>query len=320
MLKKVAKSRQCKFYCESCDYGSNKKINFEKHLLTKKHNAQKCSKKVAKSSQNKFYCESCDYGSNKKTDFEKHLLTKKHNAQKCDKVAKKSSHFFCDCGKEYKHQQSLMRHKSTCGSCKNYDEKIVEKQIDYKDMFIDIMNENKELRKTITDMVPKIGNNNNSNNTNNFNINVFLNEKCKDAINIDQFIKSIEISLEQLDFTKQNGLAEGLGNLLIENMNKLSIYERPVHCTDVKRETLYIKDNDNWERDNDKFKIKRAIREVSNKQFKSLEKWNKENLDLESEEKKDEFIKILTTISEDCSTIDNKIIKKICNKSYLDKK
>ena len=276
-------------------------------------------KKVAKSSQYKFYCESCDYGSNKKINFEKHLLTKKHNAQKCYKVATKSSLFFCDCGKEYKHQQSLMRHKITCVSCKICDEKKVEKQIDYKDMFIDIMNENKELRKTITDMVPKIGNNN-SNNTNNFNINVFLNEKCKDAINIDQFIKSIQISLEQLDFTKQNGLAEGLGNLLIENMNKLSIYERPVHCTDVKRETLYIKDNDNWERDNDKFKIKRAIREVSNKQFKSLEKWNKEKLALESEEKKDEFIKILTTISEDCSTIDNKIIKKICNKSYLDKK
>jgi hypothetical protein len=320
MLKKVAKSSQYKFYCESCDYGSNKKINFEKHLLTKKHNAQKCSKKVEKSNQYKFYCESCDYNTNKKTDFEKHLLTKKHNAQKSDKVATKSSLFFCDCGKEYKHQQSLQRHKITCVSCKICNEKIVEKQIDYKDMFIDIMNENKELRKTITDMVPKIGNNNNSNNTNNFNINVFLNEKCKDAINIDQFIKSIEISLEQLDFTKQNGLAEGLGNLLIENMNKLSIYERPVHCTDVKRETLYIKDNDNWERDNDKFKIKRAIREVSNKQFKSLEKWNKQNLDLNSEEKKDEFIKILTTVSEDCSTIDNKIIKKICNKSYLDKK
>ena len=118
MLKKVAKSRQYKFYCESCDYGSNKKINFEKHLLTKKHNAQKCSKKVAKSSPKNYYCESCDYNTNKKTDFEKHLLTKKHNAQKCDKVAKKSSHFFCDCGKEYKHQQSLMRFKSTCGSCK----------------------------------------------------------------------------------------------------------------------------------------------------------------------------------------------------------
>jgi len=278
-------------------------------------------KKVAEKSPIFFYCEKCDYKSNKKSDFEKHLQTIKHNAQKCSKMLTKSRQYQCHCGKEYKHLQSFNRHQKFCIQDENTQDKK-DINTDYKEMFINMMNENKELRKTITDMVPKIGSNNtnNTNNTNNFNINLFLNEECKEAINIDDFIKSIEISLEQLDFTKKNGLAEGLGNLLIENMNKLSLYERPMHCTDIKRETIYIKDNDIWEKDNGKTKIKKAIKEVSNKQFKSIKKWTNENSNLDTEEKKEDFVKMLTTISKDSSTVDNKIIKKICSKSYLDKK
>ena len=98
----------------------------------------------------------------------------------------------------------------------------------------------------------QVGNNNTVNNVNNLeknlNINIFLNENCKDALNIGEFVKQIKFNLDEIDFTKDNGLAEGLSKAIIENMNKLSLYERPLHCTDDKRETLYIKDNDSWKK------------------------------------------------------------------------
>jgi hypothetical protein len=135
---------------------------------------------------------------------------------------------------------------------------------------------NKEMREIIikqqdqiSELLPKIGNNfiTNNNNNNKFNIQVFLNERCKDAINMSDFIKSIQVSLQQLDYTKQNGIVNGLSNVIIENMNKLGLYQRPIHCTDIKRESLYIKDDDNWEKDVNKEKIRKAIKRDWNELF-----------------------------------------------------
>ena len=95
----------------------------------------------------------------------------------------------------------------------------------------------------ISELIPKVGNNNTINNNQKFNIHVFLNEQCKDALNLSDFVKSLHVTLEQLDFTNKNGLADGISKTIIDNMSKLSIYERPLHCTDIKRETLYIKEN-----------------------------------------------------------------------------
>ena len=117
----------------------------------------------------------------------------------------------------------------------------------------------------MSELIPQIGNNNNTNNK--LNINVFLNTQCKDALNMDEFIQSIQVSMEQLEYTKKHGLEQGLSRTIMENINKLSLYERPLHCTDTKRETLYIKDNNNWERDKSKIKIKikEVIKSTSNK-------------------------------------------------------
>ena len=120
---------------------------------------------------------------------------------------------------------------------------------------------------------------------------MFLNEKCKDAININDFVKSIEISLEQLNFTKNKGLTEGLSNAIVENMNKLSLYERPLHCTDIKRETLYIKDDNKWEKNDSKDKLKKAIKKASSKNYEALNKWIKENPDYMEDENKKTFCK-----------------------------
>ena len=171
----------------------------------------------------------------------------------------------------------------------------------------------------ISELIPKVGNNNNNNIQNNkFNIQVFLNERCKDAINMSDFIKSIQVSLQQLDYTKQNGLVNGLSNVIIENMNKLGLYQRPIHCTDIKRESLYIKDDDNWEKDVNKEKIKKAIKDVSTKQFCALSKWTKENPDFQNNENKQNYYThTLVAIANNKQHNDDKIIKKLCTSSYI---
>ena len=153
------------------------------------------------------------------------------------------------------------------------NKKLITENNDIKNLLVNqqrqLLEQQKQIgiqQKQLGDMVPKIGNNITNNNTANikqkFNINIFLNEQCKDAINMNDFIKQIQLTLDNLDFTKNNGLTEGLSNIFIENMNKLSLYERPLHCTDNKRETLYIKDNDSWEKDKNKNKIKEAIKSL----------------------------------------------------------
>ena len=147
---------------------------------------------------------------------------------------------------------------------------------------------------------------------------MFLNDRCKDAINIDEFIKSIQISVQQLDFIKNEGIEIGISNVILDNINKLGVYKRPLHCTDTKREIIYIKDQNEWERDNDKTKIKKAIRDVSDKQYSALKEWIDENPDYqEVENKQDYFVKTLSIIGENTKTIDEKVIKKLCNNTYI---
>jgi len=204
----------------------------------------------------KFVCEKCYFKSNKLGDYKRHVLTAKHmndtNSYGSDTVPKI---YVCNCGKSYKHRQNLFSHKKKCnfGSTESKLENTImktdEENMDYKHMFMTMINENKELRdivvsqqNQISELIPKVGNNNNNTiNKNKFNINVFLNEQCKDALTMNEFINDIKISIEDLMHTKNNGITEGVSKIFIKNMNKLSLYERPIHCTDVKRETVYIK-------------------------------------------------------------------------------
>ena len=174
-----------------------------------------------------------------------------------------------------------------------------------------------EQHKQLFEIVPKIGNNT-INNNQRFNINVFLNEKCKDAINMTDFIKSIEVSLQQLDFTKQNGLAHGLSKTIIDNMNKLSLYERPLHCTDLKRETLYIKDENEWSKDASKEKIKKAIKKATSKNYNALQEWKEENPDfMNNDNKTDYFTKTISIIGKSGDATEEKIIKNLCKETYI---
>jgi len=298
------------------------------------------NKKIPKNPIN-FYCEKCNYNTCSKKDFNKHLLTVKHKSRINDnKNTNNNNLFICEnCNKEYCYLSGLLRHKKKCFiiETKEIINDLSNSQLTISnDSIIQLLNDNKELKniifqqqnqlmkqqEQISELIPKVGNNNNTthNNTQNnkFNIQVFLNEQCKDAINMSDFIKSLHVTLEQLDFTKQNGLANGLTKTIIDNMSKLSIYQRPLHCTDTKRETLYIKEEDNWSKDNSKEKLRSVIKKASSKNYNALMEWKSENPDyMANEDKTDYFTKTISTIGKSTDSIDEKIIKSLCKETYI---
>ena len=270
-----------------------------------------------------------------------HLDNQESN-QSCKRI-RKVADWQCVCGKIYKYQSGLCKHKKTCTFINNQTIKttnnnsndLADKEIkndEYKDMFLKLFNENQEFKKIIIDqqnklseILPKLGNNvNNIHNVNNnnqkFNINIFLNENCKNAINMSDFIDSIKISVKELDTISTTGLASGLSTAIINNMQRLKIEDRPIHCTDVKRETLYIKDNDEWARDISHQTITKAIKQLSGKPFFALQKWKCDNPEFMDDERKQEyFAKALQAIGKSNIKIDDKIVKAICNHTYLKK-
>ena len=280
-----------------------------------------------------FECKHCDFVCSKQSNYDKHIVTGKHkrltNIENDNKNAKI---FTCDlCSKHYFSRVGLWKHEKVCiknnnvilsetdiaANVSNFDKEI--NQVITKDMFMELINDNKEMIKIIKDqheqiksMIPKMGNtiNNTTNNTN-FNLNVFLNEQCKDAININEFIKSLKITLEDLYFTRKNGIAQGISNLMINGLKELDVYKRPIHCTDLKRDIVYIKEHDKWEKDDNNKIMKKTIEKVANKQRNKISDW----VDLhpywiEDEKLQYEYLTILNKITEpiDC---DDKIEKKI---------
>jgi hypothetical protein len=280
---------------------------------------------------NKFYCENCNFNTSRKSHYEKHLLTQKHKyLQNNDAVATKKK-YVCDCGKEYNYRQSLYNHRKTCKGEKkeniiiqseNKDEmkelvfKLISENQELKNT---VLQENKELRKQISELIPKVGNTINSNNKQKFNINVFLNEKCKDALSMDEFIDKIEVSMKNLLTTKEKGQVYGISNIIMENMNKLSFYERPLHCTDKKRETLYVKNNE-WEKDDNKEHINKALKKVESKQLKNLNVWLEEHPNyMNNSVEQEEFAKLMSECGKSIDDGREKIIKKLCDNVYIEK-
>jgi hypothetical protein len=206
-----------------------------------------------------------------------------------------------------------------------------------KDMFMELINDNKEMIKVIkgqqeqiNNIIPKIGNitNNTTNNhttmNNNFNLNVFLNEQCKDALNITDFIDSLKITLEDLLFSKTNGISRGITDVLIKGLKELDIYKRPIHCTDIKRDTMYIKDEDKWSKDDSHNMIKNTIVKIANMERTALQQWAIDNPDwMETERKQLDYLTMVRSICEPIEKYDNyerKIIKNIGKEILVDKK
>ena len=277
-----------------------------------------------------YVCKCCDYKCSNKTNFEKHLHTQKHKKQIIEisgnvVVEKPVEHFACEnCEKVFKTNSGLWKHRN-----KNICKEVSQKNTGIStELLAEVLQKHSEanaemMKNTVVsimkEMAPQMGNNNttNSNNTQ-FNINVFLNEECKNAINMSDFIKSIEVSLAQLDLTKRCGLEKGITQVIMDNMNKLSIYERPLHCTDTKRETLYIKDQDKWSKDNNKMKMKEVIKKTQNKNYSALVEWTRENPNFMKDDSKQMFYaKAISQVGKCIDDVDDKIIKQVCKQTYV---
>lgn len=298
-----------------------------------------------------YECTLCRYKTTKKNHFERHEKTEKHHANmknmemmKNDekKGTKGHERFSCECGKLYKYHANLLRHHKKC----NIEKKTVIDDTNIlgnTDLILKLVEENAEIKNLlfkqcenmqtqITELIPKIGNNNTVNNNivNNkqkININIFLNEHCKDAITLNEFIDTLNVRMEDLLLTKNKGLSEGVSNIFIENMNKLSLYERPMHCTDTKREIVYIKSNDDnvggeakWQKDDKNKQLKQAIKQVSNVQQKNIERWIEAHPNwMNNSDEQEEYLQLMKNCTDDLNenNAEQKIIKKVCGVVHL---
>jgi hypothetical protein len=245
---------------------------------------------VAKSGK-KFYCEKCDYTCSKIYNWKKHLDTAKHTQEITghDLVAKngdKGGNYVCEnCDKCFHTNSGLWKHNKICN--KNINNTIIESTTDEliqekNELIQYLINENKEFKSLILEIAKKdsisnINNiNNNTINSNNksFNLNFFLNETCKDAMNMSEFIESVKIQLSDLENVGKLGFVDGISNIIIKNLEALDVEKRPVHCCDAKRETMYIKDQDKWEKDDHELKqMRELVRYVRDKNISMVNTW-----------------------------------------------
>ena len=293
------------------------------------------NEKVPKSSE-KFSCSHCDYTSIRKSQYDRHLLTLKHeiltNTNKKVQKVQDDKSFRCVCGSSYKFASSLCYHKKTCKASKDADvssssdEKLVSSGgVVSNEMIMKLIEQNGKLQEQLVSLSKeKSVVNNIVNNTNNFNLNIFLNEKCKDALNISDFIQSLKITLDDLMYTKNKGLVEGITNVMIRGLRQLDVYKRPIHCTDKKRETMYIKDHEKWEKDESHEIMRNTIEKIADKERTALQLWTDENPDwIETERKQMEYLTMLRNISEpieDEEKNGRKIIRAVSREVIVGKK
>ena len=294
-------------------------------------------KKVGKVATKSFYCEVCDYKCSKKCNLDKHLLTAKHlkvtkGDESMSKTSKSSAdgntvtkHICEECNKEYSSRNGLWKHNKTYHSKKTDD-------ISDKELIIMLIKENSEFKNMMLKVVEN-GTNNTTNNTHinshnkAFNLNFFLNETCKDAMNINDFVSSIKLNLEDLENTGRRGYIEGISNIILKNLNNIEQHLRPLHCSDQKREILYIKDNNEWTKEtDDKPILTKAIKVIANENIKQIKNWQNKNPDCTSSDsrKNDLYLKIVSNsmnglTEEEGKKNINKIISNVAKETVIQK-
>jgi hypothetical protein len=254
------------FVCEKCDYKCFKKSNYDRHLATDKHKwihfGYILDTKLDSSSEKE----------------PEHIWTQNGNSldASSEKEPEHNKGFVCTCGKKYKYSQGLSKHKKVC---KNIVPSEAVEPSD-KNLIMMLIKENADLKHLVLDVCQKIQPLNNTVNSHNvtnnktFNLNVFLNETCKDAMNIMDFVDSLKIQLSDLENVGKLGFVDGISKIIVKNLNSLDETKRPVHCTDTKREVMYIKDEDKWEKENEnKQKMRKVIKHVTHKNSKLLKEY-----------------------------------------------
>jgi len=286
---------------------------------------------------NTYFCENCDYICSKKSEYNKHILTNKHKIlQNPTLKISDCKTYECICGKRYKHSSTLYAHKKKCPLTEAANTDLYS-TVDKEQLIMMIIKQNSQLIKETADFknlmldVIKNGTHNVTNNNNNshnksFNLHFFLNETCKNAMNITDFIDSLQLQLTDLEKVGEMGYIEGISTIIIKSLNALDVSERPIHCTDKKRETMYVKDEDKWEKeDEQKVKMHRMVKKVANKNI---------NLITSFQELHPEYKKITSKYADQYNKIiiesmggkgdneyekEEKIIKKIAKEVFIEK-
>jgi hypothetical protein len=311
------------YYCSKCDYSTSKKFNYTKHMTTAKHlSSHNGNQKVAKMGQKvakvaNFVCDNCGLQFVTNSGLWKH-------SQKCNELFKIESDL-----------ESKLESKLETKIELEIETKIKNNLLEKDNLIEYLIKENQEFKGLIMELVKKdhgtnniINNNNNCNNVNNsFNLNLFLNETCKDAINITDFVDNIKMQLTDLENFGHLGYVEGVSRILIKNLKDLDIVKRPIHCSDLKREVLYVKNEDKWTKEDDTTPIfKSAIKQVANKNIRQIPVWREEHpccLDPQSKQN-DVYLKIVSNSmsggsQEEMNKNYDKIIRNIAKEVIIEK-
>ena len=325
-----------KYVCKKCNTICSRKTDMNRHFLTAKH---------------KNYA----FGS---------ILEglKVQNASNCAKSAQiaKDAVYICVCKREYVTHSGLWKHKKKCAKIEHNkllanglitsdkditdkeftdkeftDKEFTDKAITDKGLILELLKQNNEFKQQIMELVKKEmvclnTTNNNINNTINnnqsFNMNIFLNEECKDALNIGEFVSSLPLSLEDLENTGRNGYVKGITDIVVRNLREMDVHKRPIHCSDLKREVMYVKDNDVWHKDEDNVKVKKAIQNIGTRNYRQVKEWiekHPEAKDIHTK-KHEQYVQIRIKCTggsnkEEDDKMQNKILSSIAKVVHIDK-
>ncbi len=291
----------------------------------------------------KFLCDFCNYTCSKKSDFAKHLSTLKHHMASLDNKTRRSSNrhipssYDCECGKKYKYQSGLCKHKKYCAYINQEyvpDEPEDANTSIKQQHFIDLLKQNQEFKEMIIEQnktIMELSNrthitNNTTNNNQKFNLNFFLNTTCKDAMNMSEFIENINIDFKDIEDIGKNGYVAGMTNMILSRIKDLDVSKRPLHCTDLKRETMYIKDNDEWNKDTpDNQRLRDMVTIVAKQNYGIVPLWREKHPECQNwDNPKYDFCinmmrNILGDMGEEQIRLDNKIIKNLSRHILVDK-
>ena len=332
-----------KYHCEKCDYNTSKKSLWERHIVTQKHKILtntyiknvhfhfcECGKKYKHRQSLYTHKTKCKYENlphhQKCPSKNANISLKNANSQKMSIFEKTSisgckNLHFCECGKSYKHPSTLSRHRKTCKEYiinSNHNTNMVIKKddnSDLKQMFIELMEQNKEILAQNTEIARK-PTTNITNNTQ-FNVMNYLNTECKDAMNLSDFINAFQFSIQDLEMLNSKGYQEAMEHTFVKQLCDMEKTKRPIHCSDKKRKSFYIKDNDVWEKDKDNEKLIKGMQSLSFIHNSALNKWKNKNQDWNNNERKQVFYcnSIIEFAKCDKEKERNKILSKLVNLS-----
>uniref|UniRef100_A0A6C0J3X6 C2H2-type domain-containing protein n=1 Tax=viral metagenome TaxID=1070528 RepID=A0A6C0J3X6_9ZZZZ len=309
-----------------------------------------------------YICEHCNFKCSKQSNYSVHILTAKHQllTNPNEKMLKNAKIFICSCGKEYKHSSTLCSHKKKCRYVDNIDDdisgeiqnsiseppsnastvlRLLKQNDEFKELMVEqhsavvaLQKQNMELNKKLIDVVKDgtiINNNttnNNTTNNNQFNLNFFLNDTCKDAMNITDFLGNLDVQLDELEYIGHHGYVNGMTKMIMERLKEMDVTKRPIHCTDVKRETMYIKDKDEWCKDTDELvKLRRILNSISMNNYRTVPAWQTAHPDSEVMDSRNYNFcykmmqLILGDVEDEQIRLDNKIIKTIAKDLFVNK-